>query len=100
MLLRNLSPEKLSFTSAGTKLALRNPLFSNILRVNPSFAIFYPDSARLRAANSSLLKDLEVQSVFFLIRITPPPAEKKAPFTPVRKKYSPRGPSRKLRADS
>jgi hypothetical protein len=74
MLPRNLSREKLIPTPAGALLPLRNPFVSNILRANPSFAIFYPDSEQILAANSRLLNDLQAQSVFFLIRICQPKA--------------------------
>jgi hypothetical protein len=62
MLLRNLSPEKLPGAPAGTKFGLCNSQSFNILHSNPLIAIFYPDRSRLLAANSSILKDLEIQS--------------------------------------
>jgi hypothetical protein len=103
MLPRNLSPEKLSSRPAGTILALRNPFVSNILRVNPSFAIFYPDSARPRAANSSLLKDLEVQSVFFFNPDQPSQRKKRSTLdAPNRSKkmLRERDPSARVRTES
>jgi hypothetical protein len=62
MLLRQIILEQLFSTPAGTDFDVRNTLFFNILRANPSLAIFYADFFRRHGANSNLLKDLEVRS--------------------------------------
>jgi hypothetical protein len=72
MLLRQIILEQLFSTPAGADFDVRNTLFFNILRANPSLAIFYADFLRRCGANSNLLKDLEVRSELFLIRIDPP----------------------------
>jgi hypothetical protein len=72
MLLRQSLSEKLFASPAGTKSHLCNSLFSNILRANPLLAIFYADLFRHHSANSSIFKDLQIQSTFFLIQIDPP----------------------------
>jgi hypothetical protein len=51
--------------------SLRHPRAFNILCANPSFAIFYGYFFRHHDANSSILKDLELQSGFLLIQIDP-----------------------------
>jgi hypothetical protein len=65
MLLCQIIFEQLFSTPAGTDFDVRNTLFFNILRPNPSLAIFYADFFRRHAANSNLLKDLEVRSEIF-----------------------------------
>jgi hypothetical protein len=62
MLLRNLGPEKLPSAPAGNKFGLFNSQSFNILRANSLLAIFYPGLLRLPAANSSIFKDLGIQS--------------------------------------
>jgi hypothetical protein len=72
MLLRQILSENLLSTTPGTTFNIRNTPVFNILRANSFFAIFYADFFRRHAANSSMLKDLELRSGFFLIQIDPP----------------------------
>jgi hypothetical protein len=65
MLLRQIILEKLLATPAGTEFDIRNTLFFNILRANPSLAIFYADLFRRHGANPSIIKDLEARSEIF-----------------------------------
>jgi hypothetical protein len=65
MLLLNLPLDSLFSTHPGNDFDTRNTPFCNILRSNPSLAIFYADFFGRRAANSSLVKDLEIQSGCF-----------------------------------
>jgi hypothetical protein len=62
MLLRQIILEKLLTTPAGTEFDIRNTLFFNILRANPSLARFYADLLRRHGANPSIIRDLETQS--------------------------------------
>ena len=72
MLLHQIISEKLLATPVGTAFGVSNTPFFNILCVNSSPAIFYADFFRHRGANSSIVKDLEVQSGLFFIQIDPP----------------------------
>jgi hypothetical protein len=65
MLPRNIILEQLFSTPAGTDFDLRNTAFFNILRANPSLAIFYEDFCKILEANPSLLKDLAPKSALF-----------------------------------
>ena len=65
MLLRNLLLDLLFASPAATEFDLRNTPFFNILRANPSIAIFYANFLRHHDANPSLIKDLELRSGFF-----------------------------------
>src|SRR5580692_5412796 len=65
MLLRQIILEKLLTTPAGTEFDIRNTLFFNILRANPSLARFYADLFRRHGANPSIIKDLETRSANF-----------------------------------
>jgi hypothetical protein len=65
MLLREIVFKQLLATPAGQKSDFRNTPFFNILRANPSLAIFYADYFRRHGANSSLIRDLETRSAKF-----------------------------------
>ena len=65
MLLRNIILEKLFSTPANTNPDLRNTPFFNILRASPSLSKFCADFSRRHSANSSIPKDLEIESGFF-----------------------------------
>jgi hypothetical protein len=62
MLLRQIIPDKLFATPAGTEFDIGNTLFFKILRANPLLAGFYADLFRRHGANPSLIKDLEASS--------------------------------------
>src|SRR5882762_3658886 len=68
MLLRQIISEKLLATPPGTAFGVSNAPFFNILCANRSPAIFCADFFRHCGANSSIVKDLEVQSGLFLSR--------------------------------
>jgi hypothetical protein len=82
MLLRKIIFEKLLATPPGKEFDLRNTLFFNILRANPSLAIFYVDLFRHHGANPSIIRDLETRSANFFTpdqstrNRTPEPASK------------------------
>ncbi len=65
MLLREIVLKQLLAIPAGKESDIRNTLFFDILRANPSLAIFYADLFRRQDANPSLIKELETQSEKF-----------------------------------
>jgi hypothetical protein len=81
MLLREIVLKQLFATPAGQKPDLRNTLFFNILRANPSLAIFYPDLLRSLNANPSLIRDLQTRSAKFF----PPDQSPQNPTTKTKK---------------
>src|ERR1700722_5928518 len=62
MLLREIILKQLLTIPAGQEFDFRNTPFFNILRANPSLAIFYADYFRRHGTNSSIIRDLETQS--------------------------------------
>jgi hypothetical protein len=64
-MLSNLLFEALPSTPPAAVSEPPKSFFNNILRVDPFFAIFYEDFRRIPRANSSVLKDLEIQSGLF-----------------------------------
>ena len=65
MLFSNFLFEALPYIPPAPVSELPKSLFNNILRANSFFAIFYEDFLRIPRANSSVLKDLEIQSGLF-----------------------------------
>ena len=65
MFIRNLIRELLFATPEGTEFDIRNTQFFNILCANPSMARYYAEFFRRHGANSSIIRDLEIQSGIF-----------------------------------